>query len=371
MLFKGFHSICNSNILSNLKAFQYILLPISLLYEGVLRFRNYLYEKEIFGITEFDIPTINVGNLAFGGTGKTPHIEYLIRLLQKSYRVGVLSRGYKRKTIGYQFANEQATVFSIGDEPFQIFNKFPQIALGVAESRVLGLPNLLFDAPETEVVLLDDAYQHRAISPGLNILLTEEGKLFTDDFLVPSGYLREYKSAYKRADIIVVTKCNPKLSGEEKALIRKKINPFEHQSLFFSCIKYGDLISYYPQVKMEETNEILAFSGIANTQHFEAYLKTIAKKVNLKKFPDHHAFTEKDIHLLIDEFNHLQSDKKIIVSTEKDYQKILQSSFAYLLKDLPIFYLPIEVSFLEGDGEVFDKKINEYVQQNRAINPIS
>lgn len=347
-----------------MKAFQYILLPLSLLYQGVLRLRNYFYDTGIFGVTTFDIPTINVGNLAFGGTGKTPHIEYLIRLLQPLVKVAVLSRGYKRKTIGYQFGNRQSTPFTLGDEPYQICSKFENVAVAVAENRVLGIPDLLYDAPETQLILLDDAYQHRALKPGVNILLTDQALLYVDDFLVPSGYLREYASASQRADIIIVSKCKPNMPVEERIAIKNKLAILPQQRLYFSYIKYGKLMPYFGASALVQTDTAVAFAGIANTSSFEEYLRNKFEHVTLKTFADHHAISELEIDKLLAQFNEHASANKILVSTEKDYQKLVQSPFAEKLKSYPFYYLPIEIGFFEEDESAFNQQIMDYVKQN-------
>jgi tetraacyldisaccharide 4'-kinase len=348
--------------------FQRILRPISFLYEGVLRLRNHLYNKEFFGSTEFDIPTINVGNLAFGGTGKTPHIEYLINLLSTNFHVSILSRGYKRKTLGYVFADKNSSPFSIGDEPFQMHHKFPQINVAVCENRVLGIPNLLMDAPNTDLILLDDAYQHRALKPGLNILLTEQNKLYVDDYLVPSGYLREYPSAAKRADIIVVTKCDINLDDKTKAQITQRLAIKDHQSIYFSFIKYGELKPLFNTIAISKNTSVLAIAGIANPANFKKYLDSNFNSVLLKSFPDHHILSEKEIHEIINLYKNLPNGNSIIVCTEKDSQKLFHSPFAEELKNYPIYYLPIEISFFDSDKEAFNQKIIHYVNTNRSNN---
>jgi tetraacyldisaccharide 4'-kinase len=347
-----------------LKFFQLLFLPLSLIYQLILRFRNYLYDSGVFGVTSFDIPSIGLGNLAFGGTGKTPHIEYLIQLLSKEKKVAVLSRGYRRKTSGYLLANAQSTPFTLGDEPYQMFSKFPQINVAVSENRVLGIPNLLMDVPETDIILLDDIYQHRGVLPGINILLSEQNKLYTDDQLVPSGYLREYPSAAKRADIIIVTKCNPELSLEERVRIRQKLQPLAHQKVFFSYLQYAELIPYFERKTDVQADTVLAFSGIANPEKFEAYLQSQFPVVLRQSFPDHHALKEQELNQLLYTFEEIKSLNKIIVSTEKDYQKLAQSEFAHKIKDLPIFYLPVRVEFFPEDKSIFDQIILQYVTKN-------
>ncbi|MCG9879860.1 MAG: tetraacyldisaccharide 4'-kinase [Bacteroidia bacterium] len=348
-----------------MKFFQLILLPLAWLYEGILRLRNHLYDIGFTGSSSFDLPIINVGNLAFGGTGKTPHIEYLIRLFSKeNYRLAVLSRGYKRKTIGYVFATEDSTPFTLGDEPFQIASKFKNIAVAVSENRVLGVPNLLFDAPETDIILLDDAYQHRALKPGLNILLTEQNRLYCEDYLVPCGYLREYKGAAKRADIIVVTKCQQNLSENERANIIRKLNPLPHQQVFFSHIVYGSIVPFFNDSNPTSFDAILGISGIARPVIFEQHLRTLAPLVQMKSYPDHHEFTDKDLDNIIAEFDQLNSSRKVIISTEKDYQKLVQANGAERIRTLPIFYLPIEIAFSELDEKAFQKTILQYVSSH-------
>ncbi len=343
---------------------QLLLLPLSFIYQLVLRLRNSLYTHGIFGVTSFDLPIINVGNLAFGGTGKTPHIEYLIRLLKDSYKVAVLSRGYKRKTTGYLFGDQQATAMSLGDEPYQIFRKFREIEVAVSENRVLGVPNLLFDAPETEVILLDDAYQHRAIKPGLNILLTEQNSLYVNDHLAPAGYLREYASAAERANCIVVTKCKTDLSLEERKSIIAQLKPLGHQSVYFSYLKYGELVPYFEPLVHNETTAVIAFAGIANPLPFFQYIESKYQHVITKSFPDHHQLSEIEIERLLETFDEINSDHKIFVSTEKDFQKLVQGPQAEKLKKYPFYYIPIEVAFFADDSSNFNQKVIHYVSEN-------
>lgn len=348
-----------------MKLFQLLLLPLSWLYQGILRLRNYLYDIDFMGTTSFDIPSINVGNLAFGGTGKTPHIEYLIQYLGSlGLQVSIMSRGYKRKTIGYVFAEPNSTPFSLGDEPYQLYSKFPNVAVAVSENRVLGIPNLLFDAPQTEVILLDDAYQHRALKPGLNILLTEQNRLYTDDYLVPSGYLREYAAAAKRADIIIVSKCQVDISTDTKNKIIRKINPLPHQQVFFSHIAYASLKPYFEQGALISAEAVLGVCGIARPALFEYHLKSLFTDVHFKSYPDHHIFTEKDIDWILYDFEKLKTTNKAIITTEKDYQKLLQSPHFYKLKDLALYYLPIEIAFSKTDEIAFQQTIYTYVSTN-------
>ena len=222
-----------------LKSFRFVLFPLSIIYGFVIWVRNKLYDKNILKSASFNFPVICVGNLSVGGTGKTPMVEYLIRLLKTEYKVATMSRGYKRKTKGFAIANNNTTALDIGDEPMQFYKKFPDITVSVAEERLVSIPQLLHDKPNTNVIILDDAFQHRQVKAGLNILLTEYRDLFTRDFILPAGNLRDLKSSYKRADIIVVTKCKSHLNEEEKSQIIKEIKPLAHQKIFFTKIEYA------------------------------------------------------------------------------------------------------------------------------------
>src|SRR5687767_9450524 len=243
-----------------LKSFRFILYPVSVFYGGIIWLRNLLYDKNILKSSSFNFPIICVGNLAVGGTGKTPMVEYLVRLLKDEYKVATMSRGYKRKTKGFAIANEGTTALDIGDEPMQFFKKFPDITVSVAEERLVSIPQLLHDKPETRVIILDDAFQHRQVKAGLNILLTEYRDLFTRDFILPAGNLRDMKSSYKRADIIIVTKCKSHLNEEEKLKLVKEIKPLEHQKIFFTKIEYGSpyhLFTKEEKFLSPETNILL------------------------------------------------------------------------------------------------------------------
>jgi len=348
-----------------------LVAPFTILYCCILIIRNLCYDKGLLPETSFELPIINVGNLAFGGTGKTPHIEYLIRLLKTQYKVAVLSRGYKRKTIGYFFASNESTAAQIGDEPQQIKQKFKaEIDLAVSENRVIGVPNLLFDSPETDVILLDDAFQHRAIKAGLNILLTDYNNLFTQDYLTPSGTLREYRAGYKRADIIIVTKCNPDLTENEQQKIIAQIKPLAHQKVYFSFQKFGALIHYFngsilPINEIKNTH-LLLFSGIAKAKSFEDYLETNSKSViDAWRFGDHHDFTPEEMIKLLEAFDNNKSINKIIISTEKDSMRLMTDEFKAMLQNYPIYYLPLEIAFFENDKTNFNNQILNYVEQNK------
>src|SRR3954463_5698973 len=256
------------------RPFRILLLPFALLYGLIVTIRNWLYDKKILRSATFSFPLICIGNLSVGGTGKSPMVEYLIELLQPDINVATLSRGYKRKTKGYGLATEATTALEIGDEPMQFHLKFPQIAVAVGEERLVAIPQLLQDRPETGVIILDDAFQHRAINAGLNILLTDFNKPFYNDWFLPTGDLRDERRSYKRAHIIVVTKCPPGLSMEEKNKITKGINLQKQQHLFFTTIQYGQpyhIISRQP-ISITQQHEVLLVCGIANPKPLKDYL---------------------------------------------------------------------------------------------------
>jgi tetraacyldisaccharide 4'-kinase len=352
-----------------LKFIQLILLPIAFLYELVLRLRNHIYNTKIVAPTQFDIPTICIGNLAFGGTGKTPHVEYLIDLLQKKYKIAVMSRGYGRKTQGYLFAGEESSALLIGDEPFQIFLGNPNVAVGVCENRVLGIPNLLFDAPETELVLLDDAFQHRQLQCGLNILLTDFERPYYKDFLFPSGYLREYKAAAKRADIIIVTKCKPDLTWNEAHKIKADIKPKDHQSVFFSSLNYSDPLPIFGSThNYNKKTALLAFASVANPTPFYDHLKGNFGSIKHKTYADHHLLTEREIQDLTERFELIEDQDKIIITTAKDRSKLLSVPLPESFKQLPIFSMDIKPQLLFGEEEKFREMICFQIEQMKAKN---
>ena len=317
--------------------------------------RNYLYDAQLIKSTKFSTPTIVVGNLSVGGTGKTPQIEYLIRLLQNNYKVAVLSRGYKRKTKGFIIAKEGETAESIGDEPFQYYQKFSSIIVGVDENRTRGIHQLeQLDNPP-EIILLDDAFQHRKVIGGLNILLTPYNDLYVDDFMLPTGNLREHKSGSKRASIIIVTKCPNEISEKERGIIAAKLELKANQTIFFTSISYDMKLKGTSEINLSEfeNEELVLVTGIANPTPLTNYLKS--KNIRLKhlKYPDHYHFKEQDI-VAINEEVKLLTNKKIVLTTEKDYVRI----FA----DLPnLWYISIETKFVVHKAN-FDKLIKKYVE---------
>ena len=328
-----------------------LLFPFAILYGMITSIRNFLFDKGILKSYSFDLPIIAVGNLSVGGTGKTPQIEYLIRLLSDKYKVATLSRGYKRQSKGFMLAKANSNAAILGDEPFQFFQKFKNIKVAVDADRKNGIEQLLSLPEKPEVILLDDAFQHRKVKAGFYILLTSYGDLYSDDFMLPTGNLREDSSGAKRANVIIVTKCPFNLSQNKQNNIRNRLKLSSNQELYFTFIAYDNFI--YGENRKINVNEIksvpkVLVAGIAKPEPFFAFLKN-TNDVCLS-FPDHHNFTDKDIL----EIKKL-AQNNIIITTEKDYVRLKGS-----LPNEQLFYLPIQSSFL-SESDDFDKNILNYV----------
>lgn len=345
-----------------LKSFRVLLLPFALVYGFIIIVRNYLYRKNILRSAEFNLPLICVGNLSVGGTGKSPMVEYLIELLRPQFKIATLSRGYKRKTKGYVLADEKTSAIEIGDEPMQFHMNYPGVAVAVGEERIVAIPQLLHDKPETQAIILDDAFQHRAVKAGLNILLTEYSNLFTRDFFLPTGDLRDERSSYQRAEIIIVTKCPSILGEQEKEQIKKEINPLSHQQLFFTTIEYG--IPYHiarHQLRyITSLDEVLLVCGIANPAPLKEYLQEKAHTYYQQDYSDHHIFTIDDLKEIRKKFDGLQSDQKYILTTEKDAVRLLK--FTQELEQLPLYVLPIRHRFLFEEADKFNNEVIGFIR---------
>lgn len=342
-----------------------LLYPISLLYYLVLLIRHKLYDWGILKSKSYNIPNICVGNLNLGGTGKTPHIEYLVRLLSDKYNVAVLSRGYGRDTKGYLLANENHTHHDIGDEPLQYLKKFNNIRIAVDENRCEGMNRLLQEENPPQIILLDDAYQHRKIKPGLNILLTDYYNLYKNDRLVPAGNLRDIKKAADRANIVVVTKSPSVITSYYRRDVENILKLKPHQKIFYSYIEYQEFqplskTSY--DIDVKEAKTVLLVSGIANTYSLTDYLKRKYNTISKIEYNDHHNFTEKDIDLIIKKYNDLIGKNKIIVTTEKDAMRLINSSLISKFDDIPVFTIPIKIKFHKENGISFNDEILNYVK---------
>lgn len=345
-----------------LKSFRILLFPFAFLYGFIIWIRNWMYDRNILRSSTFGLPLICVGNLSVGGTGKSPMVEYLVKLLRNRFKVATLSRGYKRKTRGYALATEQSTALDIGDEPMQFHRKFPGTPVAVGEERIVAIPQLLHDRPQTEAIILDDAFQHRSVKAGLNILLTDYNNLFTRDFFLPTGDLRDQRSSYKRAQVIVVTKCPPDLSEEERVQITREIEPLPHQKVFFTTIVYGTPYHIIDRstVSIEEQTEVLLVTGIANPRSLKSYLEEQAETYYQMNYSDHHIFSIDDWRDIKKRFSLVETDQKIILTTEKDAMRLLK--FEQELAGVPFYVIPIEHSFLFGEGTMFDSIVLKFIE---------
>lgn len=343
---------------------RFLLYPFALIYGAVVWLRNRLYDSGFFSSVEFSVPVITVGNLSVGGTGKTPHVEYLIRLLQYQYKVATMSRGYKRRTQGFLLADERANALRIGDEPMQYYMKFPELAVSVAEERMTGIPSLLQRRPETEVVLLDDAFQHRSVKAGINMLITDYARPFYSDYILPYGRLREGRKAYKRAQVIVVSKCPPQLSVQEAAGIREKINPLSQQEVFFSSIHYEAPYDFFTRepVSLNGKNALLVCC-IARPEPLVTEVTRQAKGVHVLSYPDHHYFLSRDLEEILTTYKGWEAPDKVIVTTEKDATRLHLQLDKIREWNIPIIVLPIAVHILFNQGPKLDTLIMDYVQK--------
>ena len=345
-----------------LKSFRILLLPFAILYGLIVWVRNWLYNKNILPSTSFGLPIICVGNLSVGGTGKSPMVEFLVQHLKNDYKVATLSRGYKRKTKGYALATDETTALDIGDEPMLFHQKFPDVPVAVGEERIVAIPQLLHDKPETQVIILDDAFQHRSIKAGLNIVLTDYGNLFTRDFFLPTGDLRDMPGSYKRADIIVVTKCKSNLQEEERKEIIKEIKPLPHQKIFFSCISYGTPyhITNHSFRFIDEQTEVLLITGIANPKPLKNYLEERIQTYSMIHYKDHHIFTIDDWRDIMKRFKSMESERKILLTTEKDAMRLMK--FRSEINGIPFYVMPIEQKFLFNQENEFTESVMQFIQ---------
>lgn len=347
-----------------------LFFPFAVIYGIVTSLRNLLYDWKILKSKSVDVHTICVGNLAVGGTGKTPHVEYLINLLQSDYKIAILSRGYKRKTSGFIQATQNSTAFDIGDEPLQYKTKNPQLEVCVDADRVAGIKKMLALPEPPKLVILDDAFQHRALNCELKIVISEYNNLFLHDCMMPAGYLRESKKGIERADIIVISKTPDKTTAVEIRNVIKDLKPLAHQQLFFSWLKYGELIGFQNQQDTIDTlndlfrYRIVAFTGIGNPQPMITYLKEYASEVTHIQYPDHHQFTLQDIADVRAQLDAIDGGNKIVVTTEKDAMRLRSTDLQDIANTLPLYVLPIEVDFKDKTQEFNDTIIN-YVRTNK------
>ena len=346
-----------------LKFIRLLLFPFSLVYWLIVFLRNKAYDANIFKSVQFDIPLICVGNLSVGGTGKTPMVEYLIRLLQTQFETATLSRGYKRRSKGFLQATEHSTAHELGDEPMQLWWKYPKSHVCVGANRFIAIPEMLIQNENIQCILMDDAFQHRTVRAHLNIVLTSYQKLFTDDFYLPTGDLRDWKGAATRATIIVVTKCPENLTQAAQNTIKGQLKLQNHQQLFFSKINYlppYHLWTKETDLQLEDT-EILLISGIANNRLLVDRLTNLAAKIEVIAFADHHYFTERDIQKIKTAFSKLTGTKALL-TTEKDAMRLMLHKKALQTANIPIYCLPIEMEFLNKKTQ-FDETVLNLVDK--------
>lgn len=348
------------------------LLPLSFIYGLGVRFRNMLFDTEMLKSRSFTMPIISVGNITVGGAGKTPHVEYLVRLLQDKVRVAVLSRGYKRRTKGYFLADAGVTAREIGDEPYQMFLKYGKnIHVAVNANRCEGIERLRYDKKtrDTDVILLDDAYQHRYVKPGVNILLVDYHRLIVYDKLLPAGCLREPKEGKRRADVVIVTKCPKDLRPMDFRVITKAMDLYPYQKLFFTTLNYMDIKPVYTETlnfslkDITPEHNILVLTGIASPRHLLLDLQQYTQNIVPMSYSDHHQFTAKDVARINNTFDAMPK-KRIIITTEKDAARLINTDG--LSNDVRehMYSLPIEISFMLDQGEQFDEFILSYVHKN-------
>ncbi|MBQ9201887.1 MAG: tetraacyldisaccharide 4'-kinase [Bacteroidales bacterium] len=348
-----------------------ILLPFSWLYGALVKWRNYLYDKGIKKSARFDIPIICIGNITVGGTGKTPMSEYLIRLLSASFQTSLLSRGYRRRSRGFVMATESSSACDIGDEPLQIHRKFPDITVAVQEKRAEGIRHLRQVKPDTEVILLDDAFQHRAVKPSLSLLVIDYGRPVFDDCLLPAGRLREPVQGMKRADIIVVSKCPENLSEGDRQAFVSRLRPEKGQGVFFSHIRYTAVLPAYPDkcrfaggqpsTLKESGIPLLAFCGIGSPQSFSDYIRQLDERAEVITFPDHHRYTDKDIQHLVSASRKVRENNGLVITTEKDFCRLPELPLAEELASC-LCYLSMEVKFSGEQETLFNQMITKHVR---------
>lgn len=344
------------------KTFSWILFPLTIWYGIGMWLRNLLFDLGVLPQRTFKATTISVGNLACGGTGKTPHVEYLIRLLSKDYLTAFVSRGYMRQTKGLVVDDGSHDYTQLGDEPSMVAAKFPDVAVAVSEKRAVALDYLLSQSEPPQLVLLDDAYQHRYVKPHLNILLTDYNHLYNADHVLPFGNLREFRSGRNRANIIIVTKTPQHIGPIERRGIVQSLKPYSYQKVFFSSIHYGDIYSLATGEKalLSDFSQVLMLTGIANPAPMLRYVKKSCKVTPLS-FPDHHNFTEEDLEQIVSKFESLSSDRCIILTTEKDSVRLMHQN---RLSQLPIYVLPIEVEISSNENYDFDEVVKSFVKEN-------
>lgn len=365
-------------MLINRKKYGLVLIPLSWIYGFFVGLRHFLYNIGVFSSKEYPIPVVCVGNITVGGTGKTPHVEYVVSILKEHYKIAVLSRGYKRKTKGMLEVFSDSKAIEVGDEPLQIKQKFPEVTVVVSENRQKAINWLLTkNNPKIDVVVMDDGYQHLAVKAGVYLLLIDFNNPIYDDHLLPFGNLRERPHHKSKAHIVIVTNTPDNIKPIEKRIIQKKLELYPFQYLFFTKIEYKNPVVVFPgkfsAVKYSFTRSkyyVLLITGIANPSPLKEYVKRFAIEVELLAFPDHHYFSAKNIEFIKSKFDAIPNDKKIVITTEKDAIRLKETPQNEPIQKIPIFYIPIEVEFLYNEKNMFNQELIDYVRKNQPISSI-
>jgi tetraacyldisaccharide 4'-kinase len=350
-----------------------LLYPFSLIYGLIVWIRNTLFDYQVIPSKEFPVPVISVGNITAGGTGKTPHIEYLVELLRGEFMVSTLSRGYKRKTRGFILAGREDGVYEIGDEPVQIKHKYPDIHVAVDRRRANGISELMRRIPELDVVLLDDAYQHRHVKPGLSILLIDFNRPISKDRLLPAGRLREQAYERRRANIILITKCPDRLKPIERRIIVKDLKLYPFQHLFFTKLSYGEPVPVFDDIPSPLGHaeiraakpRILMVTGIAGPRLYKRHLRGISTRITELTYPDHHEFTQRDIRNILTSYDEMDGAYKFIFTTEKDAMRLRKFTDIEASVREKMYYVPVGIEFLNEDRDNFNNHIRNYVRDNK------
>ena len=351
---------------------QKLLYPFALIYGAVAAFRRWLYRKGVLSAYQPPIPTIGVGNLSVGGTGKSPHVEYLIRLLSEHYKIATLSRGYKRKTKGFVLANDidtqQLSAELIGDEPLQFYTKFPHIKVAVDEKREEGIQQLMQRFPDLQCVIMDDCYQHLQVKPQLSILITEYQNPYVKDYPLPAGRLREFRSAAKDADIVIVSKCPETLTEQQRANMTQLLKLQDYQQLFFTTMHYGELAALNECGKQRQVTaqtEVVVLTAIAHPEPMVKYLAEKFKIIHHYRFADHHYFSEKEIEEIQKKYFSEKKQNRILVTTEKDSMRLIYSELSNNIENIPLYMQPIKPLFLFQEETQFIQILKDYSRNSR------
>lgn len=349
-----------------------LLWPLSVVYGAVVCVRNWLFDRGILPSEEFETPVISVGNITVGGTGKTPFTEYLIRSLKEEHKLGVLSRGYKRKSSGYRLLTKNDTPVTVGDEPYQMKRKFPDVTVAVDANRRRGIRQLMkLEKGKPDLIILDDAFQHRYVQPLINILLVDYNRNITDDHLLPIGQMREPKRSMRRADVIVVTKCPDSITPMDMRFIRKNINPYPYQCLWFTKLGYGEMVPLFPHKKKHNAltlsdlskSSVLALTGIASPAPFISYLEQHVAKVESLPFRDHHHYSQSDMDRIAKSFEEMEGAQKYILTTEKDAVRLMTcETFPEALKN-KIYYIPLTITFVRDEATQFETRLRKLLHR--------